>query len=297
MSTGLPLREATNHRGLHRVDRRSVKRETESDALTPKTEPRPVLRTTPQTLTKGASVARHNSSTGKENADDDVATKGDLFSSPYLLGETPEWHTLTVVLDLDETLVNNRRLDLPNAILRPYVLEALNALRQLEGVEVVMWTASTEETAAPVVRQLSAQGTVFHDVIFRNNAWFTEPYHAKDLRLLGRPMDRVVIFDNAPNCCKINKSHSVLVEDFTGYYNPCDNTLINLYRIAEVLARDVRAGSSVPECLARLADEEAICTRVDFELPATWRHVNVEELHPLRVPPHGTFFKVPMTDF
>ena len=74
--------------------------------------------------------------------------------------------------------------------------------------------------------QLSAQGSVFHDVIFRNDAWFTEPYHAKDLRLLGRNMDRVVIFDNAPNCCKINKAHSVLVEDFTGYYNPGDNTIV-----------------------------------------------------------------------
>jgi hypothetical protein len=289
-----PFREATNQRGIHRGVVRRLKRE---DEVTPKTIARTLAAAlTPATATKSCEAQ------GKENEKDSIVTpaKQDLFGSPFLLRAISDSEVaplLTVVLDLDETLVSNRRLDLPAAILRPYVLESLNALRQLTDVEVVMWTASTEDTAAPVVRQLSTRGNVFDDVIFRNDAWFTEPYHTKDLRLLGRPMDRIVVFDNAPNCCKMNKANSVLVEDFTGYFNPADNTLINLYRIVEVLVRDIRRGSSVQDSLASLADEAAVCRSITYQLPEAWRHVDVSEMHPLQVPPFGDFFKVQITSF
>jgi hypothetical protein len=284
MASFSPFREATNSKAVRRDE--PLKR-----IETPKTAAR-VVRGTPETL--GKPVA------GKENLDNSADGKNLFEDSMYLLrairkGEPQP--TLTVVLDLDETLVSNRRIDLPAAILRPYVLDALNALRQLANVEVVLWTASTEDTAAPVVRQLSTRGTVFDDVIFRNDSWFTEPYHTKDLRLLGRPLDRVVVFDNAPNCCKMNRYNSVLVEDFTGYFNPADNTLINMYRIVEVLERSIRGGATVQECLATLAEEEAVCRSVSYALPEAWRHVNVADLHPLQVPPFGDFFKVQITTF
>lgn len=290
-----PLRESTNRRQSSRDLGVTAERRSKTTDVTPSTIAKAVVHATPLTLSKHQEA--HNDSHDRSG---DVSLGKNLFeSSPYLLRTLTEEDNvlLTVVLDLDETLVSNRRLDLPAAILRPYVLDALNALRQLSGVEVVMWTASTEETATPVVRQLSARGTVFDDVIFRNDAWFTEPYHTKDLRLLGRPMDRVVVFDNAPNCCKMNKHNSVLVEDFTGFFNAADNTLINLFRIVEVLVRDIRGGSTVQESLESLAEEQAICRRVQYELPEAWRRVNIAELHPLQVPPHGTFFKVQITKF
>jgi TFIIF-interacting CTD phosphatase-like protein len=291
-ATFAPLRDSTNRHSSSR-DVLSAQRQTNiiRKPATPSTVAKSVTLGSPHTEPKHALHDHDN---------DEINPRKSLFdSTPYLLRPLGDHEEvlLTVVLDLDETLVSNRQLDLPAAILRPYVLDALNALRKLPGVEVVLWTASTEETAAPVVRQLSARGTVFDDVIFRNDAWFTEPYHTKDLRLLGRQMDRVIVFDNAPNCCKMNPHNSVLVEDFTGYFNAADNTLINLFRIVEVVVRNISESMSVQDSLASLADEEAICRRVTFDLPEAWRRVNIAELHPLQVPPHGTFFKVQVTRF
>lgn len=301
--------EATNRSGIHRT-RRGTKRQPEATTklpmqsalkpTTPKTEARRV-NATPRTETKTAEQTTTVATVEKENQ---FATpQKNLFdapATPYLLRAIPDGEaapTLTVVLDLDETLVSNRRLDLTAAILRPYALDALAALRRLPNIEIVMWTASTEETASPVVRQLSARGKVFDDIIFRDERWFTEPYHSKDLRVLGRSMDRVVFFDNAPNCCKVNKANSILVEDFTGFCYPGDNTLVNLYRICEQLMGDIENGGSVAESLLHLAEQREICTRVHYPLPEAWRVVDLANYSPLAVPPHGEFFKVPPTQF
>ena len=201
--------------------------------------------------------------------------------------------TLTVVFDLDETLVSNRRADLPEALLRAFCIDALQAVRKFTGVEVVLWTASTEETGGPVVEQLERQGKIFDDVIFRNDLWFTEPMHTKDLRLLGRNMDRVVVFDNAPNCVKLNRFNAVLVDDYHGEDDSADQTLVNVCRIIQTLAQGIEAGSTVPEMLRRFGTENSNgCRTVYYALPDNWKNANLRDISPVMVPPQGKFFKI-----
>lgn len=213
----------------------------------------------------------------------------------YLLPPLEQMRTppvLTVVYDLDETLVSNRHANLPHAILRPYALHVLNALREMPGVEIVLWTASTVETATPVLRQLQDRAHIFDEVICRDKRWFTEPIHTKDLRQLGRDMNRVVIFDNAVGCCKLNAGNAVLVEDFTGHpdqHNRHDGSLINTYYIVDHLLKAIRSGYSVREGLERLVTEDQLCESVRYSLPQQWAGVNIREYAPLNVPPHGVF--------
>lgn len=217
--------------------------------------------------------------------------------SRYLLAEREahEMPVLTVVWDLDETLVSNRNVNLAQAILRPYALHVLNALRHMQGLEVILWTASTEETGAPVVDQLYSGGQVFDDVIFRNDSWFTEPIHTKDLRLLGRDMDRVVVFDNAPNCCKLNPANSVLVDDFMGARLENDAALINCYYIIESLLKMARQGVSVRDGLAKLMAEANLCRAVYFQLPENWARANLRDVAPIRIPPNGKYIRAHTT--
>lgn len=211
----------------------------------------------------------------------------------YLLAERDanDKPLLTVVWDLDETLVSNRNVNLSQAILRPYALHVLNALRHMKDIEVVLWTASTEETGAPVVDQLYSGGQVFDDVIFRNDSWFTEPIHTKDLRLLGRDMDRVVVFDNAPNCCKLNPANSVLVDDFMGSRHEGDAALINCYYIIEALLKMARQGVNVRDGLSKLVSEANLCRPVFFQLPESWARANLRDVAPIRIPPHGKYIR------
>jgi hypothetical protein len=229
-----------------------------------------------------------------------------LFSSA-LLPPAPFEPVLTVVFDLDETLVNNRLPFVPCAVLRPFVVEALRHLRRMmPDVEVVMWTASTRDTAAPVVGQLE---NLFHDVLFRCDSWFTDPIHTKDLRILGRDFDRVVIFDNAPSCVKLNPYNAVLVEDFTalplqGAAHPSipdasdDHTMVHVCRLIDQLAQGLRnrTYTSVSQGLRAAADSDLTALKYHYvPMPATWAQVSpslLRTLPPLQIPPHGEYLKL-----
>ena len=199
---------------------------------------------------------------------------------------------LTVVLDLDETLVSNRRADLPRAILRPYVLHVLNAMRQMNNVEIILWTASTRETGAPVVEQLQNKGLIFDEVIFRNDIWFTEPVHTKDIRLLGRDLDRVIVFDNAPNCCKLNKENCVLIDDFNGNTELSDGSLVNLYYIVDAVMSNCCKGVGVRTTLEQLEKERQLLRSVCYSLPDAWANHNLRDVAPLMIPPHGKYLRM-----
>ena len=217
---------------------------------------------------------------------------------------------LTVVLDLDETLVWNRGGG-PSAVLRPYVYEALDALRSMEGVELVLWTASTETTAAPVVRQLGqSSGRFYFDtVIFRSPLWFSDNVHTKDLRLLGRPLEKVMIFDNAPQCLKINRRNGVLVEDFMGggEVSPSsisssggggvDCTMCNMVTTVQYVLDGVKKGSSVPESLYSCFELEQQLDMVRYEMPPGYSHDIISKLPPLDAPIHGDFFRITQKQF
>lgn len=216
-----------------------------------------------------------------------------LFQN-YLLPQFEAYETcptLTVVLDLDETLVCNRNAFYSAAILRPYCLHMLNAIRHMKGLEVVLWTASTKETASPVVEQLSESGLVFDEVIYRSNLWFTEPIHTKDLRLLGRDMERVVIIDNAANCCKLNPQNAILVEDFRGQRSEADATLVNVYYMIERIFKGCQKDVSVKDTLKALEAEGHLCRSLELTLSETWRNMPLREIAPLKIPPHGHFIR------
>ncbi|EPY35828.1 hypothetical protein STCU_00891 [Strigomonas culicis] len=161
----------------------------------------------------------------------------------------------------------------------------------MKNLEIVLWTASTKETASCVVEQLHESGLVFDDTIFRSKLWFTEPVHSKDLRLLGRDMDRVVLVDNSANCCKLNPLNAILIEDFHGFRHEEDAALVNVYYMVEALIKFAEEGTSVQEGLQRLAMEGHLCRTITYPMPEMWRNLPLSEIPPLKVPPHGKFVR------
>jgi len=152
--------------------------------------------------------------------------------------------TYTVVWDLDETLVSNRGPG--RALLRPGAIEVLKALAALNSaerpVELVLWTASVESLARQVLTQLDPQGVIFQHLIFRDRRWFKETGYTKDLRLLGRDMDRVVIIENSPFSVTLNRSNAILVKDYMGHA-PHDT---DLKAVREVLEGWIQSDEFIP---------------------------------------------------
>eukprot|EP01064_Diplonema_japonicum_P007109 TRINITY_DN14832_c0_g2_i2.p1 TRINITY_DN14832_c0_g2~~TRINITY_DN14832_c0_g2_i2.p1 ORF type:complete len:226 (+),score=46.37 TRINITY_DN14832_c0_g2_i2:45-722(+) len=147
----------------------------------------------------------------------------------------------TVVLDMDETLLHSvkvadrskgdiiRRKRIGdmievvwpdgfalNVYLRPGVDELLRELSSL--FEVVLWTAGTAPYAQEIVNVLDSEGTIFSSVIARDRRWFKPASdgfgYAKDLKALGRPMDKILIVENNLSVCRYNYSRTILVPDW-----------------------------------------------------------------------------------
>eukprot|EP01063_Lacrimia_lanifica_P010936 TRINITY_DN176_c0_g1_i1.p1 TRINITY_DN176_c0_g1~~TRINITY_DN176_c0_g1_i1.p1 ORF type:complete len:257 (+),score=94.47 TRINITY_DN176_c0_g1_i1:53-823(+) len=148
---------------------------------------------------------------------------------------------LCVVLDLDETLVRFRTGPI---YWRPFFGELLDAIKDV--CEVVLWTASTQRCASRIMDDLDPEGDRLHHHIYRNDIWFTGVPYTKDLTLLGRPMDRVIIIENTPQCIVGNPANAILVDDYTEPdMNDC-----HLLLIKEALLEMVKADHlSVPEYL------------------------------------------------
>ena len=128
----------------------------------------------------------------------------------------PSVRTFTVVLDLDETLCSNRM----RVTLRPHAIDLIKSLNALSSattlVEVVLWTASVESVARPVVNRIDPSGVYFRHCIFRDSRWFREIGFTKDLRRLGRDMKSTVIVENSPLSVRLNRRNAILVKDYFG---------------------------------------------------------------------------------
>ncbi|KAK7200250.1 NLI interacting factor-like phosphatase [Novymonas esmeraldas] len=166
---------------------------------------------------------------------------------------------LVVVLDLDETLVYSRDITVYE---RPGVMRLLKALKG--KCELIVWTAGTREYALDVIRIIDPVCAVQH-CIYRHPMWWTGDVGcAKDLRMLGRPMDRVLLIDNTPSVFRANPRNSLLVEDFIvphpRAYNAQEKTLSVLTDIFEHVFRrftspcaaDVLASKRIKRQIVRL---------------------------------------------
>lgn len=135
---------------------------------------------------------------------------------------------LVVVLDLDETLVYGREGFVHE---RPGTAELLRVLK--DRCEVIVWTAGTREYALEVIRLIDTERAVQH-CIFRHPMWYKDEANCvKDIRMLGRPREKVLFLDNTPEVFRANPGNSLLVKEYCAH--PSSETDDSLSIIADIL--------------------------------------------------------------
>lgn len=98
-------------------------------------------------------------------------------------------------------------------------------------VEIILWTASVEVVGKPVVKILDPLGNIFNQVIYRDFRWYhSMENYTKNLRRLGRDMDRVVIIENSLASVRLNRKNAILVSD---YIRGCSDK--ELHYVGEIL--------------------------------------------------------------
>ncbi|CBZ26540.1 nuclear lim interactor-interacting factor,putative [Leishmania mexicana MHOM/GT/2001/U1103] len=151
---------------------------------------------------------------------------------------------LTVVLDLDETLIYARQGPL-------YVRPGIETLMRFlaDHCETIVWTSSKHRYADAVVAQIDTCGAVCHTV-YRHRRWFNGTSATKELRLLGRDLETTIIVENTPDCCRGYEGNAVLVEDYEGG-ELADHTLHTLLALLrDLVERHEKEGITVPEYIA-----------------------------------------------
>lgn len=164
----------------------------------------------------------------------DVLTPSSPLSEGFLIpAADPSFaDKLVVVLDLDETLVSSRST---GAIVRPGTDLLLQTLKG--RCELIVWTAGLREYALDVIRQIDPYSAINHCVYRLSTWWNGKSGCVKDIRMLGRPLQRTVFIDNTPDVFQANPDNSILVSDFDGTGSATDRVLVTLADVFEEVFR------------------------------------------------------------
>jgi Dullard-like phosphatase family protein len=170
--------------------------------------------------------------------------KNDVIKAPYLGKKSDKPYTL--VLDLDETLINFKTLlndeGRGTIRLRPFLYDFLDKIKKY--YELVIFTAATKEYANPIIDAIEQDKKYFEYRLYRDHTILIDMDFVKDLSKLGRDLSKVIIVDNMEQNYKLQKSNGIAIRPFWGKDSD-DSALSDLSEILIKIAErklDVRTG-------------------------------------------------------
>lgn len=161
---------------------------------------------------------------------------------------------ITLVLDLDETLVHCTVEPVPNADMvfpvvfhgieykvhvrcRPFLTEFLEAIHK--KFEVVVFTASQQVYADELLNRIDPEGKYIKYRMFRESCLLVQGNYLKDLNVLGRNLKKAVLVDNSPHAFGYQVDNGIPIESW--FDDPRDTELVKLEQFLQTLhgANDV----------------------------------------------------------
>ena len=151
---------------------------------------------------------------------------------PYL--NFPSKKEYTLILDLDETMINFKFIDINQRrgkiYLRPGLENFLEVIK--EFYEIIVFTSATKEYADIILDTIELKGKnkYFSGRLYREHNMQIGQKFYKDLSKVGRDLSRTIIVDNFNQCFKFQKENGILISSFYGD-NAEDKALVELQKI------------------------------------------------------------------
>ena len=147
------------------------------------------------------------------------------ISSPFL--KTPNEKKYTVVLDLDETLVNVNQNGICN--LRPGLFSFLNSIKPY--YEIISFTNGEKCYSDSIIQQIEARNKYFDYNLCREHSFLSGKEFLKDISRIGRDMKKIIIVDNISNNFKLNPENGIQISPYFGEYSKNDTVLFELKKL------------------------------------------------------------------
>ena len=157
--------------------------------------------------------------------------------------------TICLVLDLDETLVHSsfKPVPAPDYIIpveiegtthnvfvkkRPGVDDFMKSVG--ERYEIVVYTASLRKYADPLLDQLDIHNVISHR-LFRESCTCHQGNYVKDLAVLGRELEQIIIIDNSPASYMFQPQNAIGISSYID--DPEDTELFHCQTFLENICR------------------------------------------------------------
>ena len=169
---------------------------------------------------------------------------------PFLDKFIVNQYNLTVILDLDETLIryqipDNNTFKAGNLQKRPGLDEFLSSLTKAK-CELIIFTASTQEYADPLINEIEKEKQYFMKRLYRQHTVLIGDIYVKDITKLGRDLARTIIVDNDKSSFSLQKRNGILIKPFLGEENgftldmTLDNLAVIILKIIQSNYKDIR---------------------------------------------------------
>ena len=159
------------------------------------------------------------------------------IDAPFLT--TPNKKKYTLVLDLDETLINIEFKDMSNnrciLHLRPGLFWFLSKVKPF--YELITFTSASKEYAQPIINEIELKNKYFDYNFFREHSVINGNDFVKDISRIGRDMKKIIIVDNTEQNFRLNNKNGIKIKPFYGDQN--DKVL---YELSKILVMIVKQG-------------------------------------------------------
>ena len=157
----------------------------------------------------------------------------------------------TLVLDLDETLVNFKIKSGREGYvrLRPFLFGFLEEVSQY--YELIIFTSATEAYANSVIEAIEQEKKYFDFIFYRQHTIIIGNEFVKDLTRIGRPLNSTIIIDNMPQNFRFQKENGICVKPFWGQ----DSNDKTLYNLIPILIDIAKMGGDVRISLSKFKDD------------------------------------------
>jgi hypothetical protein len=154
---------------------------------------------------------------------------------PALVPPPKESVKITIVFDLDETLISAAMTGGGVIFIRPQARKILAILRlHCPDIEIIVWSAGEKLHVDWCLDILDPDKNLIDYAVARGSAWFSDLPVKKDLRKLqGRDMKKIIIVDDSPQAALLNPDNALIIPPYapSGGLTRSDTALLSVFRV------------------------------------------------------------------